>query len=202
MSGPQGSGNHMWSKIFAQHPDVYGWRDLLVTYWIRHDQEPFAHCWKDPDLLKDFDWSVSDYYVTSISVPYMSNGEKTVPDIVKFATCARDLGLDVKIALLGRDRNILEYQQARVRGAHSYDTALEQYDRLADWNPAFLSYELLHLYGTSYLREISRLLEFPIDVDNPGLKEIVKEDTNIKYLKPASSHPTDDLAINSSRKWK
>lgn len=202
LSGPQGSGNHMWSKIFAHHPDVYGWHALLHAYWVGHDQEPFARCWENPDLLREFNWSVCDHYVTSISVPYMNNGEKTVPDIVRFAATALGQGLDVKIALLGRDRNILEYQETRVRGAPTYDLALDQYQRLATWNPVFLSYELLHLYGVEYLRQVSRQLEFPIDVEHPGLKDILEEDTNSKYLKAAAHHLTDDLAKNSSRKWK
>ena len=41
LTGPQGSGNHMWSKIFALHPSVYGWQELVEEFWIGHDREPF-----------------------------------------------------------------------------------------------------------------------------------------------------------------
>jgi hypothetical protein len=40
ITGPQGSGNHMWSKILALHPAVNGWSALLEEYWIPHDREP------------------------------------------------------------------------------------------------------------------------------------------------------------------
>lgn len=64
LTGPQGSGNHMWSKIFALHPSVYGWQELVDEFWIGHDHEPFAQCWADHTQLDNFDWSKSDYYVT------------------------------------------------------------------------------------------------------------------------------------------
>ena len=70
IAGPQGAGNHLWAKVFSQHPDVFGWKSLLENYWEPHRfNEPFAKYWKDPSLLSQFDWSQSDYYVTSISVP-------------------------------------------------------------------------------------------------------------------------------------
>ena len=33
LTGPQGSGNHLWSKIFSLHEDVFGWKSLLDNYW-------------------------------------------------------------------------------------------------------------------------------------------------------------------------
>lgn len=201
ITGPQGSGNHMWSKIFALHPQVQGWRALLDTYWIGHDQEPFAHCWAQPDLLKNFDWSSSDYFVTSISTPYINNGERTVPNIVRFAATALGLGISVKIAVLGRDQNILTYQETRVRGEPTFSTAQQEYKKLASWRPVFLSYELLHLYREQYLQQTSALLDFPIDYANPQIDIILEDDTNAKYFAPVEHHPTDDLARHTSRKW-
>jgi hypothetical protein len=202
LTGPQGSGNHLWSKIFAQHPDVYAWHALLHEYWIGHDQEPFAACWENPELLRDFNWGPSKYFVTSVSTPYMMNGERTVPNIVRFAATAMGLGIRVKIAIIGRDRNILNYQETRVRGEPTFDIALAEYEKLTTWNPVFLSYELLHLYGKNYLQQISHQLEFPIDFNNPGLNNILQDDTNSKYFQPVDHHPTDDLAQHTSRKWK
>lgn len=202
LTGPQGSGNHLWSKIFALHPDVSGWHALLHEYWIGHDQEPFADCWANPELLAQRDWSPCDHYVTSISTPYMLNGERTVPNIVRFAATAMGLGIKVKIAIIGRDRNILNYQESRVRGEPTYDIAQKEYEKLRTWSPVFLSYELLHLYGDLYLQQISKQLEFPIDFDHPGLNNILVDDTNSKYFKPVEYHATDDLARHSSRKWK
>lgn len=202
VTGPQGSGNHMWSKIFALHPDVYGWHKLLHEYWIGHDQEPFADCWNDPDLLKEFNWGSAEYFVTSISTPYMNNGERTVPDIVRFAATAMGQGIRVKIAVIGRDRNILTYQQTRVRGEPTLDIALAEYEKLTTWDPVFLSYELLHLYRELYLQQVAKQLEFPIDYKHPQLNNILVDDTNSKYFQPVAHHPTDDLAQHTSKKWK
>jgi hypothetical protein len=202
VTGPQGSGNHLWSKIFALHPDVYGWHALLHEYWIGHDQEPFAEYWENPDLLKDFDWSRCDYFVTSVSTPYMLNGERTVPNIVRFAATAMGLGIRVKIAVIGRDCNILNYQQTRVRGQPTVDIALAEYEKLRTWDPVFLSYELLHLYREDYLRQIVKQLEFPMDFEHPQLTNILVDDTNSKYFQPVAHHATDDLAKHTSRKWK
>ena len=192
-TGPQGSGNHMWSKIFALHPEVVGWSALLEKYWIPHDQEPFADCWRDPARLKDRDWSQSDYYVTSISCPYIDDTRWAVPDIVGFAAQAMGCGLKVQIAIIGRDRNILGFQEIRVRGRPTFETAVEEYKKLSTWNPTYLSYELLHLYQGDYLRQISTLLGFPIAYNDPRLSEILQDDTNQKYTHPIDHHWTDKL---------
>jgi hypothetical protein len=201
ITGPQGSGNHVWSKIFALHPEVYGWKELNQTYWIGHDREPFAECWSNTDRLSEFDWNQSDYYVTSVSCPYMLNGERTVPDLVGFAAQAMGCGITIQFAIIGRDRNVLGFQETRVRGESTYNTAIEQYRKLTTWNPVYLSYELLQLYSTDYLRQLSILLEFPIDYRNDQIAEILKDDTNQKYFQPVAHHPTDDLAQHTSRRW-
>jgi len=36
VTGPQGSGNHMWSKIFSESPQVQGWKELTQEYWVGH----------------------------------------------------------------------------------------------------------------------------------------------------------------------
>jgi hypothetical protein len=200
LTGPQGSGNHLWSKIFALHPHVTGWAELLNEYWIGHDQEPFAKYWQDPAQLKYHRWAQSDWHVTSMSVPYMLNGEATVPDFRRFVSEVQNLGHRVKFAILGRDQNIVRMQETRVRGAVTVDQALAAYDQLAA--PVFLSYELLHLYGRKYLESISQQLGFPIAVSDPRLETIMDEDTNSKYFSPIKHHPTDDLAQYTSRKWK
>jgi hypothetical protein len=200
LTGPQGSGNHMWSKIFALHPQVQGWQALLDQYWIGHDQEPFVDYWNNSEQLSQFNWRASDWFVTSISVPYMNNGTATVPDFKHFVKSVQNLGHTVKFAVLGRDQNIVQMQQQRVRGGVSLPHALAEFDTLAA--PVFLSYELLHLYKKKYLENISRQLNFPIDINNPRLAEILAEDTNAKYFSPVAHHATDDLARHSSRKWK
>jgi hypothetical protein len=198
LTGPQGAGNHLWSKIFALHPQVWGWSALLNDYWIGHDQEPFAEYWLNPEQLKYFKWAQSDWYVTSMSVPYMMNGVSTVPDFKAFVTRLQQAGLRIKFAVLGRDQNIVQMQQTRVRGAPTLSTALAEFDQFAA--PVFLSYELLHLYGTKYLENIQQQLAFPIAAADPRIKDILATDANTKYFTPIAHHATDDLARHASRK--
>lgn len=199
LTGPQGAGNHIWSKIFALHPDVIGWRQLLDEYWIGHDQEPFSDCWRDPRNLLDFDWSQSDHYVTGISVPYMENGVPTIPNISSFMANAREIGLQVKLAIIGRDRNILGYQETRLRGNRTYDQALGLYQDLIPDH--FLSYELLQLYRRQYLKTLSKEMGFPLAWQHPEIDTIIEDDANSKYFHAIEHHWVDDLARKTSRKW-
>ena len=200
LTGPQGSGNHLWSKIFALHPRALGWRALLDQYWIGHDEEPWAEYWLDPATVRNAPWGASDWHVTSISVPYMNNGTPTVPDFKAFVGSVQSLGYRVKLAVLGRDKNILEYQESRVRGGVTLDQAVAEYSQFAQ--PTFLSYELLHLYGRSYLQKIERELEFPIAWDSPELEKILAEDANTKYFHAVGEQPLDSVAKHASRKKK
>ena len=198
LTGPQGSGNHLWSKIFALHPKVLGWRALLTDYWIGHDEEPWARYWLNPGELRNAPWTLSDWHVTGISVPYMNNGTATVPDFKSFVAGVQNLGYRVKLAVIGRDRNILQHQETRVRGGVTLEQAVAEYSKFAQ--PAFLSYELLHLYGRQYLQKLERELEFPIDYNNPELDNILKEDTNSKYFHTVAEQPLDATTRHASRK--
>jgi hypothetical protein len=198
LTGPQGAGNHLWSKIFALHPQVLGWRALLDTHWIGHDQEPFAQAWADPARLTEMSWRQADWFVTSMSVPYMLNGTATVPDFKGFVRGVQNLGHRVIFGVLGRDQNIVRMQQTRVRGAVTLDQSLKEFDNLAA--PVFLSYELLHLYGHKYLESIGRQLNFPIAVNDPRITAILADDTNAKYFGAVDAQPTDELARHASRK--
>jgi hypothetical protein len=192
-TGPQGSGNHLWSKIFALHPEVAGWSALLDTYWIPHDQEPFAEYWKNPEQLKNYNWSQRDYHVTSISCPYIDDTRVAIPDIVKFAETAKNCGIEVQLAIIGRDQTVLEFQETRVRGRSTFEIAQEEYKKLAPWDPVYLSYELLHLYQAQYLEQISKTLAFPIAYNDTRLAEILADDTNQKYVQPVQHHWVDKL---------
>ena len=198
LTGPQGSGNHLWSKIFALHPQVLGWRALLDTHWIGHDQEPFAQAWADPARLNEMSWRQADWFVTSMSVPYMLNGTATVPDFKGFVRGVQNLGHRVIFGVLGRDQNIVRMQQQRVRGAATLDHALKEFDNLAA--PVFLSYELLHLYGHKYLESVGRQLNFPIAATDPRIATILADDTNTKYFAAVGPQPTDALTQRASRK--
>lgn len=197
--GPQGSGNHLWSKILSVHPAVLGWQALRDNYWIGHDDEPFNRYWQNPHHISEFDWSLSDYYVTSISVPYMQNGESTVPHIDAFYLAA-SRHANVSLCVLGRDRNIVGMQQQRVRGGETLPIMLSLLKDLESPVSMFLSFELLHLYRTLYLKQISTQLSFPVAWDDATIDEILAEDSNAKYFHPVQHYWVDDLAHQTSRR--
>ena len=122
----------------------------------------------------------------------------TVPDFKSFVAGVQNLGYRVKLAVIGRDRNILQHQETRVRGGVTLEQAVAEYSKFAQ--PAFLSYELLHLYGRQYLQKLERELEFPIDYNNPELDNILKEDTNSKYFHTVAEQPLDATTRHASRK--
>jgi hypothetical protein len=198
ITGPQGSGNHLFSKIFALSPDVQGWSDLNKKYWIGHDQEPFAEYWHNPGLLDDFNWQ-HDYYVTSVSCPYVYYGETLVPNYDEFI---KRCPVPVKLAVIGRDQTILEYQQSRVRGRITKNKLLDIVDNLMKYNPVFISQELLYLYGANYIKSLGQQLNFPVSQDVTAINEVLKEDANRKYIEPVISHWLDEEVKLASRKSK
>ena len=195
LTGPQGSGNHLWSKIFSLHEDVFGWKSLLDNYWEAHRySEPFAACWRDPELLSQFDFSTHDHYFTSISVPLgiESKGTKWCPDIKEFGLKAQSLGMNVKICVIGRDQTILKNQQTRIR---EESTIRHFYDALKGIQeafpcPTYLSYELLYLYKQEYLKSLD--LGFPIAWYDKRVNEILEQDANAKYINYVKENPLDD----------
>ena len=191
LTGPQGSGNHLWSKIFSLHEDVFGWKTLLDNYWEAHRfSEPFAEYWKDPSRLYQFDWDQSDHYFTSISIPLgiESKGTKWCPNVVQFATNAQLCGIDTKILVIGRDQTILRNQQQRIR---EESTVRHFYDQLGQFdNPTFLSYELLYLYKQEYLKSLD--VGFPIAWYDKRVDEILEVDANAKYINYVEHNPLDD----------
>ena len=192
LTGPQGSGNHLWSKIFSLHADVFGWKSLLDNYWEAHRiSEPFAAYWRDPSKLHKFDWSQSQYYFTSISIPLgiQSKGTKWCPNVVQFCTNAQSLGINTKILVIGRDQNILRYQQERIREEPTTRHFLDQLPKFKD--PTFLSYELLYLYREEYLKSLD--VGIPIAwYEREKIREILECDANFKYTRSISSSPLDD----------
>ena len=182
VTGPQGSGNHVFSKVLALHKEVYGWKDLLNEYWIAHDYEPLSECWNTPSLLNAIDWTSMSYYVTSISCPYANEGVVTIPKYKEFIRALEHLGIKVKIAIIGRDQNVLKYQQERIRDRHSYPDFEAELDYLMTLDPVFISQELLYLYKDKYLKTLSKQLNFPIAYDDPRVFEILKKDANEKYF--------------------
>jgi len=191
ITGPQGSGNHLFSKIFALHQEVYGWKDLLDEYWVAHDHEPFNDCWNMPSLLNSIDWTGMDNYVTSISCPYADNGVTRIPKYRDFINALQQLGIKVKFAVIGRDQTILKYQQERVRDTYSYSKFEEQLKYINTLEPVYLSTELLYLYKDNYLKSLTKILDFPIAYDDPRVFEILNQDANEKYFKSVPQQELD-----------
>ena len=191
LTGPQGSGNHLWSKIFSLHDDVFGWKSLLDNYWEAHRfSEPFAEYWKDPSTLHKFDWSQSQYYFTSISIPLgiESKGTKWCPNVVQFCTNAQECGVKTKILVIGRDQNILAHQQNRIR---EESTIRHFLDQLSDFEkPTYLSYELLYLYKQEYLKSLN--VGLPIAWYDRRIDEILERDANEKYITYVDYNILDD----------
>lgn len=191
--GPQGSGNHMFSKLFSLHRDVFGWKKLNEQYWLRHEFEPFNKAWRDPRHWEDIDIFQS-FAVTSCSVPCVVNGQHEVPDITGFLTAAHAKHWQPIVAVIGRDCNILQYQQQRVRGEVTVSKFMQQLDSVMDsWPVTFISHELAVLYGSRYLRELGERIEFPVAWDHPRVQEILAVNANANYIKPAAAQPADGL---------
>jgi hypothetical protein len=190
LTGPQGSGNHLWSKIFSLHHDVFGWKSLLNNYWEAHrTTEPFAKCWKNIELLKEFDWSTHDYFFTSISVPLgiASAGTKWCPNVPTFTQAVEDLNIKTKVLVIGRDQNILQNQQTRLREESTVRHFLDQLPKMK--NPTYLSYELLYLYKQEYLKSLD--IGIPIAWYDDRINQILEEDANAKYVNYVEYNPLD-----------
>jgi hypothetical protein len=194
ITGPQGSGNHLFSRLFSLHPDVYGWSDLQEQYWIPSDQEPFADYWVNPDKLRDFDFSDYDYYVANVSVPFVYNGVKQVPKIIELVQVAKELNVDVTIGIIVRDQNINQLQQERVRKEITLPTAINYYQLLInlDLNVHYIDHEAFFLHKVNYLRYLSKILDFPIDYGNSNLLKFISNDANGKYVKYVDEYWLDE----------
>jgi len=192
LTGPQGAGNHLWSKIFSLHPEVYGWKTLLENYWEAHRfAEPFCNYWKDHSLLDTFDWSQSNFYFTSISCPLGIQEHKWMPDIAGFTAAVEQHKVNVTIVVCGRDQTILENQQIRLRSEHTFPLFMEQL--LTFKQPIFLSYELLYLYKEKYLQSLN--LNIPIAYNDTRIYKILKDDSNKKYI-----HYVDNYILDQCNK--
>jgi hypothetical protein len=182
--------------VLSLHPEVYGWKTLLENYWEAHRfAEPFAQHWRDHSLLKSFDWTQSEYYFTSISLPLGIVGHDVnpiwMPDIQGFAATVLGCGVEVEIAVVGRDQTILNNQQTRIRTKSTLPLFLEQLPKI--WNPTFLSYELLYLYKQDYLKSLK--LNIPVASNEPGINTILENDSNLKYI-----HYVDEYVLDQGNK--
>ena len=191
VTGPQGSGNHLFARLFSMHPNVKGWESLHDNYWVPSDEEPFARYWVYPEELT---FPEGDFFCANVSVPFFYDGVRQVPKIKEVAQKAMSLGVQPVIAVIVRDRNINELQQVRVGGECTLDTALEYYKDMA---VHFIDHEAFFLYKEKYIEYLGRLLEFPVKKE--GIDNFISVDANHKYVFPCKKHWLDD-EIRKGRK--
>ena len=117
VTGPQGSGNHLWAKVFSMHPSVNGW-PMLKDEREGHHDEPMNEYWQEPSKLSELEIGERNKYITSISCPYFKNKQPQIPNYADFVKHAKQKFDEVKMCVIGRDRDIIEMQQTRVRGEH------------------------------------------------------------------------------------
>lgn len=203
MTGPQGSGNHLFSKALGQNKNTFVWPSLQEKYWEGHDLEPFAEYWKDPSKLNDFDWKQSNYFITSISCPYFDDGVETIPQYNEFIDEAKKFA-DIQFLIIGRDRNIMKLQQERVRGKHTTPEFLSQIDSVIfNYKTIFASQEMLYLYELTYLQWLEKELGlYPLEItpDNIKLLDILSNDANEKYISQTKSDLDKTIKLASSYK--
>jgi len=198
VTGPQGSGNHLFSRLLSLHPDVAGWKEMLTTYWVPSDQEPFAEYWVHPELLTADVFESKDYHLANVSCPFFFDGTRHVPRILEVAERARSFGVAVEIAIVVRDQNINQQQQLRVRKQHTTPMAQDYYYNTllpSDFPVHFLDHEAFFLHTTHYLKWISRVLDFPIAWDDPAIMNFISEDANHKYVKYIDEHWLDEVIL-------
>lgn len=199
LTGPQGSGNHLFAKVFSASARVYGWDSLYSKTWVGHHEEPFAKYWETPSMLSTFDWKQSEFFVTSISCPYFLNGTPTIPNYRTFIEQASKHVDNVKLAVVGRDQTIMALQQERVRGAPTLQTALREFEFLfSSFNCTFVSQELLYLYRHNYVKQVMQQIGWPTDMTRVSLDQILAIDANTKYVSQAAG-ALDSYIISASK---
>ncbi len=194
ITGPQGSGNHLFSRLLSLHPDVSGWEELKEKYWVPSDQEPFADYWVRPELLTQEKFYGFQYHLANVSCPFMYDGIRYIPKILEVAERAKLMGIDVQIAIIVRDQNINAEQQKRVRGEVTTPIAQEYYyNTLLKSNiPVhFLDHEAFFLHKEHYLQWVSKILNFPVELDPVKINQFIVKDANHKYVKYVNEYWLD-----------
>lgn len=186
ITGPQGSGNHLFSRLLSLHPEVSGWEELKDQYWVPSDLEPFADYWVNPDLLDHDKFYGFKYHLANVSCPFMYDGVRYIPKILEVAERAKMLGIDVQIGIITRDQNINAEQQKRVRGEVTTPIAQNYYYNTllkSDFPVHFLDHEAFFLHKEHYLAWLAKVLDYPIELDPLKINRFIEKDANHKYIK-------------------
>ena len=166
--GPQGSGNHLWSKVFTT------WADK--EFWVGHKNEPHSKLWQDMDSWRTYVFPNIDN-VVSISIPYAVEGKTTFPDVKLWMDIMKERDIEYRVCAITRDENINFLQNKRVRPENNYYKAVE-YIKTLDVD-CFLSTETLMLYQWKYVEQVCRHLQFSIDKKDVDFSQSFNE----KYVK-------------------
>lgn len=205
ITGPQGSGNHFFSRVFSTHPKVGGWKSLLDEYWVPSDEEYFAKYWVYPEELTKKKFEGYDYWLANVSCPFFYDGVRYVPKIKEFAEKVQSFGINVQIAIIVRDSNINAQQQLRVRKEVTTPISQDYYYNTlipAGFKIHFLDNEAFFLHRQYYLKWVSELLDFPVDYDNPDIFKFIGEDPNKKYVKYVGEYWLDKHVLDGIRSKK
>ena len=198
VTGPQGSGNHLFSRILSLHPTVSGWTEMLDNYWVPSDQEPFAEYWVDPTKLTAEVFDHADYHMANVSCPFFFDGTRYVPKILEVAERAKSFGVEVAIAIVVRDQNINQLQQLRVRKEHTTPIAQDYYyNHLipSEFPVHFLDHEAFFLHKEHYVQWLGKVLNFPVETNPEKLMKFISEDANHKYVKYVDEHWLDEVIL-------
>ena len=199
ITGPQGSGNHLFSRLLSLHPEVSGWEELKEKYWVPSDLEPFADYWVHPELLTEEKFATHCYHLANVSCPFMYDGVRYVPRILEVAERARSFGIDVQIAIIVRDQNINAEQQRRVRKEVTTPIAQKYYYETlltSDFPVHFLDHEAFFLHKEHYLRWVGKTLDFPVELDPTKINRFIEKDANHKYVKYVDEYWLDQEVWN------
>jgi hypothetical protein len=195
ITGPQGSGNHLFSRLLSLHPDVAGWEELKNKYWVPSDLEPFADYWVQPELLTAEKFYGYRCHLANVSCPFMYDGVRYVPRILEVAERAKLLGIDVQIAIIVRDQNINAEQQRRVRGEITTPIAQDYYYNTllkSEFPVHFLDHEAFFLHKEHYLKWVGQILNFPVELDSNKINKFIDKDANYKYVKYVDEYWLDE----------
>jgi hypothetical protein len=176
LTGPQGSGNHLWSKVFTT------WADK--EYWVGHKDEPHSNLWEDMDSWRTHKFSGDT--VISISVPYAVRGNTKFPDITGWKEIMVNRDIDHKICVTTRDGYINFLQNERVRPENNYKEAVEYIKGLEV--DCYLSTETLLQYQWKYIEQISKQLDFPVPYKTIDFTQSFNE----KYVHYVETFHLDD----------
>jgi len=186
ISGPQGTGNHVFSKVLSMHSNVHGWDQLLREYWINHDNAPFKDIWNTPENIDNYDWTEHENYVLSVSGPYVDKDAMGVrhtkyPDYKEVLRRLNEKG-NLQVGIIGRDQNITAQNQLRKRGVESLHNYLNKIEDIMEYRHTFLSVELLYMFRHQYVKSLDSVLDIPVDYTNERLHYILNKDPNAKYV--------------------